>query len=341
MAYTGLGGGDAGSTGYYKPQLGAATSPAPTSTPGVNYSGNQPGLWYDPSKYDPNNRLSAINTLSGLQFNDATPGRYTPRGDSGDEWTDGERAYVQSSNGTKLYLNGDANQGYTFSDRYNDPTGKSEKDQMGVTYSYDPKTGTAKPISADPFYQPSDWVNTYRDVLTYLAPVVTAGLGGAYFGAAGEVGGGGEAVSGMDLAADAGAASGNNVAYAGGQLGAEGGSTASLGSDAHFYQPQSGGVGVQDLGNMGGAGTATIPSMTLGGGASNYLKDAYDTYKAYKGVAGAVSGGSGASSSGSTGGNSSRGLSAGDRFRQQLSAQALRDQVQQPTQAMPGWISGG
>lgn len=35
---------------------------------------------------------------------------------------------------------------------------------------------------------------------------------------------------------------------------------ANTGSDAHFYQPQSGGTGVQDLANMGGAGTGTIPT---------------------------------------------------------------------------------
>jgi len=255
----------------YSPQVVQATPPAPSSqglylatgpTGPVTYSGSQPGLWYDPSKYDPNNRLSAINSLSGLQFHAATP-ETRRETESGDWITPAESAYVVSSNGTKLYLNGDANSGYTFSDRYNDPTGKSEKDQMGVTYKYDPATGTATPIAADPFYQPSDWVNTYRDVLTYAAPVVLAGLGGAYFGggaAGGATGAEAGGVSGMDLAADAALGSGNNIVTAGGALGAgdvAAGAGGVSGMDLAADAPVGAGNNVTTAaGSFGGGGTA-------------------------------------------------------------------------------------
>lgn len=119
----------------------------------------------------------------------------------------------------------------------------------------------------------------------------SAGLGGgglvAGTGAAGSVAGsnlgssvgaqvggqlGTELPSGMDLAADAAAGSGNNVGTAANAFSTGGGPIASTGSDAHFYQPQAGGIGVQDLGNMGGAGTGTIPTA-LSSGAGGTLQN--------------------------------------------------------------------
>lgn len=88
-----------------------------------------------------------------------------------------------------------------------------------------------------------------------------------------------ELPSGMDLAADAALGSGNNITTAGGLLGSgasAAGNIANTGSDAHLYQSQAGGAGVQDLGNMGGAGTATVPTMTFGGssgGLADLLKN--------------------------------------------------------------------
>lgn len=135
--------------------------------------------------------------------------------------------------------------------------------------------------------------------------ITTAGglLGGAPSAAAG-------GLSGMDLAADAPLGAGNNITTAAGQFSGAapgaGSSIANTGSDAHFYQPQAGGVGVQDLGNMGGAsgGAATLPTLNLGGG-SSMLGSIGDWIKANPGsalqlgsmlggaVAGKPSGGSG------------------------------------------------
>lgn len=325
------------------PNLGSST---PT------YSGN--GNWYDPSAYDPNNPLSGINTLSGLKFNAATP--ETSRETESGTWVNpAEAAYVTSSNGTKLYLNGDDKSGYTFSDNYNDPLGQSTHDQTRVTYKYDPNTGTATPIGNQHYYQGSDWTNTYRDVLTYLAPVVTAGLGGAYFGGAGAAEGAGSAagaaegageLSGMDLAADAALGSGNNIYTAGSALGAgdaaagaSGIDAANTGSDAHFYNNPTAAEG--GLGNMGGAGTATIPTVDVSGSSfGDYLKDLYKGYKNYKNISGALGGGSGSSGSSSGLFGLGGGASLGDRYRQMLANQALASGAQQK-QELPGWIPGG
>jgi hypothetical protein len=100
-----------------------------------------------------------------------------------------------------------------------------------------------------------------------------------------------------------------------GGAGAELGSNLPDPSDAHFTH---GG----DLGNMGGAGTPTIPTLNLDSG-SNWLKDLYDTAKSGKGLmpGGGAGGGAGGASGPFTGG----GMSPGDRYRQQLAAQAIRD----------------
>lgn len=123
-----------------------------------------------------------------------------------------------------------------------------------------------------------DNVNHSADNLGMLSLAlmgVGGGLAGAYGGAAGAGSGG---ATGMALGAGADATAWN-PALIDSYLGTTGygASSASLlpgaapafsavdglansGSDAHFYQPQQGGVGVQDLGNMGGSSTATIPS---------------------------------------------------------------------------------
>lgn len=197
----------------------------------------------------------------------------------------------------------------------------------------------------------STWKNGNDDAFEVAMLLASALAGGAAAGVgASGAGAGAEAAGGIGSAGAAGATNpalidsylgtagyGASSAGAGGGAGAIGGlgEIANTGSDAHFYNNPTAAEG--GLGNMGGAGTATIPSMTLGQGGSglgNLLRDVGKTI-----------GGGGQNGSGQ-GGNllalfGGGGMSAGDRYRQQLLAQSLRDNVQQPQQQMPGWIPGG
>lgn len=259
----------------YSPQAVQATP-----TAGVTYSGAQPGLWYNPAAYDPNNRLSAINTLSGLKMTER-PEQWgiDPVSKDWGMLSAAQSPYVTSSNGTILNLTPDGQGGYTFTDQYNDPTGRSEKDQMRVTYKYDPTTGTATPIAADPFYQPSDWVNTYRPLLQTAAPVVLAGLGGAYFGGgagAGATGTEAGGLSGMDLAADAAAGSGNNIVTAGGALGggdvAAGAGGAVVDASGNYIPAASDAIDAVEAGyGSAGAGTAVTGASPETSAISSWL----------------------------------------------------------------------
>lgn len=115
-----------------------------------------------------------------------------------------------------------------------------------------------------------------------------------------------------------------------GGAGVSGGDAAFTGSDAHFLSNPG------DLGNMGGAGSATVPTLDLGS-TPNWLQDAGR-------VAGKLMGGSGKPGQVNLGGLISGGMSAGDRYRQQQLATALRDSAQNQQQqysAGPGWIPGG
>lgn len=203
----------------------------------VTYSGSQPGLWYDPSKYDPNNLLASINSIQGMKLYAAAQPEYWAQGTSGSRddpmvrysgdpsqltysgsndggyaWYDPSGQAWQHYDATPdqyLSSNGTILNGYTqdgvkyFTDNYNDPSGKSEKDQMRVTYRFDPATGTATPVATQGYYQPSDWVDTWRPVLQTAAPVILAGIGGAYFGGAGAGAGEGAAVAGTGAASTA------------------------------------------------------------------------------------------------------------------------------------------
>lgn len=150
--------------------------------------------------------------------------------------------------------------------------------------------GTATPLAANTSYDPSTWVGMLRDPAIALGTVLSAGAAGYLGAGAGALGGSGAAGgsaaggnmalidSGLGTAGYGGSSAGTIAmgdglgSAASGALTDYGGSAeanqaapevANTGSDAHFYQPQQGGTGVQDLGNMGGAGTATIPSMTI------------------------------------------------------------------------------
>lgn len=81
------------------------------------------------------------------------------------------------------------------------------------------------------------------------APAATGGLLGTGITA-------GQAASGVGAASSLAGAVGDGT------------DAANTGSDAHFYQPQAGGTGVQDLANMGGADTGTM--STWNGGTGSY-----------------------------------------------------------------------
>lgn len=85
---------------------------------------------------------------------------------------------------------------------------------------------------------------------------------------------------------------------------------ATTGSDAHLYQPQAGGTGVQDLANMGGAGTPTVPTVNLGGGGS-MLSSIGDWITKNPGTALQLGGLLGSSLGGLAGGGGSSGGSGG------------------------------
>jgi len=247
----------------------------------VKYAGSNPTLWYDASKYDPNNLLASVNQINGLYMTPGTEGGLTQNfGDRSVEqaYNAPTAPYIITSNGTKKFLSGDATSGYTFTDNYNDPSGKSEKDQMGVTYKYDPRTGTAIPTATQGYYQPSDWVSQYRPILQNLAPVLLAGVGGAYAAGAGEAGGaaGATELSGMDLAADAAVGTGNNISYAGGALGgggagAAGGAGEVSGMDLAADAGAGTGNNISYAGSqLGGAGGATSSVANTGSDAHFY-----------------------------------------------------------------------
>jgi hypothetical protein len=194
-------------------------------------------------------------------------------------------------------------------------------------------------LIGDPHTWQDQTDHAFWNMAMAMAAVTGANVAGA--GAAGAQGAANaETPTGMDLAGDAAAGTGNNISYAGGQLGGDAASSAgglaNTGSDAHFYQPQSGGLGVQDLGNMGGIGTSTIPTLNLGGASSigSLLKDA-GKFLGNKNGTGAASGNNLQMLFGGGG------LSDGDRYRQQLLMQSLRDNADKSQgQQMPGWIPG-
>ena len=318
--------------------------------------------WYDPSKGSVGNPLAGVNSFQGTGFIAPTTGNmgFSGHGNASEYGalpdTQGQITDPWGQ-GHQLTANPDGTYGY--SDQFNDPSGQSNRDQLGVQYNYDPKTGQVTPRSAGSFYQPGDWVDKGQSLATLAAVMATAGIGGGLYGAsaAGAEGAAAPVVGGTNLFADgaipasygtgggaglatgggqaAGAAFGTGAqgsvaANVGGQLGASsladqaavgggtnlfadgaipasyggggaaaaapaasslvpgltdtqlaqgatglagtasggggGGSSdiANTGSDAHFYQPQAGNIGVQDLGNSGGAGTSSIPSWQYG-----------------------------------------------------------------------------
>jgi hypothetical protein len=254
------------------------------------YAGGNPGSWYDASKYDPNNMLAGINSINGVYMMPGRQAGTTPQGGEGggDNYDPGEAPYIVTSNGTIKYLSGDANSGYTFQDNYNDPSGKSEKDQLGVTYKYDPSTGTAVPVKTQGYYSPSDWVGTYRPVATYVGAVLGAGALGAGLAGAGASGATG---------ATAGAAAGTGSA---GMTSAE---LAALHSASGYGASTAAEAGFAGLGGTTAGGAAGLSAAEIAA-----LPGAYGSAPLYSGV-GSSGAGAGSDSivNGSTAATSSGG----------------------------------
>jgi hypothetical protein len=245
-------------TGIAAPTAAATTAPSTTNWQGQTGAGG----WFDASKWDPGNFMQGVQPLSGLTY---YPPHMVPggTGDSGSDaaWTQ-EPGYVISSNGTKLPATQNADGTIAFSDTYDDPGGKSEKDKMDVTYILDPKSGVAIPKDAASRYQASDWVQTGQPIATVVAAMAAAYLGGTALAGA-------SAGSGTT----AGAAAAGGGAAGGGLTSAE---TAALyGAEGYGTTMSSGAISAYDAAIASGATAAeasaaasAADAAATGGGAA-------------------------------------------------------------------------
>ena len=154
--------------------------------------------WYNSSTWDINNPLAGVNSFQGTGFVAPTTGNFgfAPGTGENGEWgaLPDTKGQIFDPWGTNHELTANQDGTYNYSDKFNDPSGKSNRDQLGVTYQYDPKTGTVKPTTASSFYQPGDWVNTGQSLATLVAAMATAGIGGSFLGASAAGGGGAAAI---------------------------------------------------------------------------------------------------------------------------------------------------
>lgn len=290
-------------------------------TGGVNFS--QPAI--DPAapqvalqddnenkKYNPNNPLAYYQNNSPFSYTYNPAQTLTQgQGESGDgPVTYDQGAQMLSSNGRALDLGADN----TFRDVFDKPGGAGEREKVGVTYQYDPTSGSSTPTQAHEFFQGSDWAGTWMPVLQALAPVLTAGIGGAY--GAGSFGGGATAAEGATWnpalidsylgTSGYGASSASGLAggaTAGGFDGGDGGEGLDTGGEdfvrsssdrAAQYNNMGYGAGkdsfLQTVGNgaLRGAGVNGAMTAAQGGDMNDILKNA-----AIGGVTGGIGGGIG------------------------------------------------
>ena len=163
--------------------------------------------WYNSSTWDINNPLAGVNSFQGTGFVAPTTGNVgfdKPTQDANYGALPDTQGQITDAWGTSHALTANPDGTYGYSDKFNDPSGKSNRDQMGVTYQYDPKTGTVKPTAASSFYQPGDWVDKGQSLATLAAAMATAGIGGSFLGAS-AAGGGGAAAAGGAAGGTAGA----------------------------------------------------------------------------------------------------------------------------------------
>lgn len=371
-----LGDSAGGPAGVYRPQLGMAPPPAAAPAAAAAPVGADPNLWYDPSKLqaaiaaqgagnDGRTILNGSNLASivnpnynpNIKFDAGVAAHEGFRGSPGqDDWGMIDATPDQLEVNGQLYnTTKNADGTYAYTNRFDNPTGNGQKDQANISYTYDPKTGKSTPTGdALSTYNPSSWIDYGRLTAELAAVVGSAGAAGAYLGGGAGLGSTAAGTGG----ASAGSSAVTNQALLESSLNTAGYGASSAGQGLGAYASGAGytGLGGEVAANTGATNPALIESASgtpgygassagAGGGAGSLagsgigsqLKDAYDAYKTYAGAQG--KGGQQNALLGLTGYGG--GMSAGDKFRQQLTAQALTDQANRTTPAgMPGWIPG-
>ena len=290
--------------------------------------------------------MSALNPLSGLS--EKSPAIAEHMGFWGNTGTDGEQsmgggqaAIYQDKLGRSYReipgAEGDANKYLQYFQNdgggFESAGSDSSRDRVQPIYKLG-ADGTATPHSANSSYQMGDWNSSGQQLAMWAAIMATAGTAGAYLG------GGAAGAEAGAAGAGAGAAAQSSATQA--ALYGNAGYGASTAGEAGFA-----GLGGTTAGGSAGLTAAEVASLEAGGGfaaagGTGWGSTLKDLYKAGTAVNDASKGGG---SNGGGGGQSPFGMvmmSPGDRYRQQLMAQAMRDRAdQQSQQAMPGWIPGG
>lgn len=206
---------------------------------------------------------------------------------------------------------------------FDNPTGNGSKDQAQGLYTLG-ADGTATPVGGLNSYSPGNFVDVGRNELEGLGTVLSAGALGGAFGAGTGVAGGTAQTGNMALI-DSGLGTAGYGASSAGDLtglGTAGAGSSAAGATSQYMGPGSAGAG------------ATGEGAAATGGGGSLLSNAL------KGIGQGLAKQTGGAGSGNVAQLFAGGLSAGDRYRQQLLGQALQNQASQPAaqQAMPGWI---
>lgn len=220
--------------------------------------------------------MQALNPLSGITVRDQARAGYTRYGDTDEEVAGTDAVYTDKLGRTYRTVKGDAGDPNTYI-QFNDtngagfenPTG-SKRDRVAPIYKLN-ADGTATPHSANTNYREGAWSRDGQELATWAAIMATAGIGGAAL-EAGSVGA--EGLSGMDLAADAAAGTGNNTYAAGSQFsgGAGGGGYGGDGYGDTWTGGEGGG------GDVGGGNVDTSGTNMFEGGQSAPNYSAGDTW---------------------------------------------------------------
>lgn len=216
----------------------------------------------------------------------------------------------------------------------------------GNNYNLQGFKGDAKVGDQQTYHNSND--EAFWDSAMVLGLIGGAGVAGAGAGAGAEgataVGGSG-GLSSADLAAlhsaeGYGATSAADAGYAGLGATTSGGAAGLSSADVAALPGAYGSAPAYAGPGSAGAGAAGEGAAAPGSSLGQNLKDLYSYYKDAKTVGGMLGGQQGGA--GGVGGQGGYQMSAGDRFRQQLAAQALRDQAdQRAPQTMPGYVPGG
>lgn len=192
------------------------------------------------------------------------------------------KAYYKYQSDIAAKLGLDPTARYAVSNQDRNPTGGSatdNKNNVNALYKLNSDTNQFDPIWGQNYYNPSSWVQNrgmYGSMAAGLASVLTAGAASGAFGALGGAEAGG-AVSGMDLAADAGMNGANSIYGAAGAWdGAAGSSMATwdapqnVGGYSNMY-PETADMGsFEGIPGGGGAGGGGLSSEQLAyGGLEN------------------------------------------------------------------------